>query len=113
MNTPPYEEATISREELEQLPGAVVVEFGANWCGICGGFTPQAAAVFSDFADIRRIRVEDGPGKRLGRSFRVKLWPTFVFLRDGQVLGQVSRPSVAQLREGLQQISGGDSSNRS
>ena len=77
--------------------------------GICGGFTPQAAEVFADFPDIRRIRVEDGPGKRLGRSFRVKLWPTFVFLRDGQVLGQVSRPSVAQLRAGLEQLSGEDS----
>jgi thioredoxin 1 len=53
---------------------------------------------------VRHIKVEDGKGKPLGRSFRVKLWPTLVFLRDGQVLGQVSRPESNQVREGLAAI---------
>lgn len=99
-----YHESDLTREELEKLPGPVVVEFGANWCGICGGFTPEAQSAFQPFPQVQHIRVEDGPGKRLGRSFRVKLWPTFVFLRDGQVLGQVSRPSKDQVREGLESI---------
>jgi thioredoxin 1 len=101
---PTYRETELTREELEKLEGPVVVEFGANWCGICGGFTPTAAAEFKSYEQIQHIRVEDGPGKRLGRAFRVKLWPTFVFLRDGQVLDQVSRPSAEQLRRGLEQV---------
>lgn len=99
-----YHESNLSRDEVEQLQGPVVVEFGANWCGICGGFTPQAAKEFEPFENVQHIRVEDGPGKRLGRSFRVKLWPTFVFMRDGQVIEQVSRPTRDQVRRGLEAI---------
>ena len=50
------------------------------------------------------MRIEDGKGKPLGRSFRVKLWPTFVFLRDGQILRQVARPAAEDIREGLDAI---------
>ncbi|MNT09602.1 hypothetical protein D3C72_1443910 [compost metagenome] len=38
------------------------------------------------------IRVEDGPGRVLGRSFKVKLWPTLVFLKDGQEVARLVRP---------------------
>lgn len=99
-----YDESDLTREQVEQLPGPVVIEFGANWCGICGAFTPQAAGEFEPFEQVQHIRVEDGPGKRLGRSFRVKLWPTFVFMRDGQVVEQVSRPTRDQVRRGLEAI---------
>ena len=62
------------------------------------------AALLEKYPDVRHIKVEDGKGKPLGRSFRVKLWPTLVFLRDGQVLKQVSRPEPAEIREGLEAI---------
>ncbi len=103
--TPQYEESLLTREELEQMSGPVVVEFGASWCGICAGFTPQAKAALEAYPDVTHIRVEDGPGKRLGRSFKVKLWPTFVFLKDGQVLRQAVRPERAEVDAGLAEIS--------
>jgi hypothetical protein len=28
------------------------------------------------------VKVDDGPDRPLGRSFQVRLWPSFVFLRD-------------------------------
>jgi len=46
----------------------------------------------ADHPELRHIRVEDGKGKRLGRSF-VKLWPTLVLLRDGEVVARLVRPS--------------------
>jgi thioredoxin 1 len=101
---PVYHEQAPSREELEQMPGPVLLEFGATWCGICSGFAPQLERLMKDFPGVRHIKVEDGKGKPLGRSFLVKLWPTLVFLRDGQVIQQVSRPSRDQAQEGLQAI---------
>ena len=41
---------------------------------------------------IDHLRVEDGPGRRLGRTYRVKLWPTLVLLRDGCEIARVVRP---------------------
>jgi len=99
-----YHESTQTREELEKSAGPLVVEFGANGCGICGGFTPQAAAAFAPYPQVQHIRVEDGRGKPLGRSFGVKLWPTFVFLRDGQVMQKAVRPSRDEVERGLQAI---------
>jgi thioredoxin 1 len=43
--------------------------------------------------DVRHIKVEDGKGKPLGRSFRVKLWPTLVYLERGAEVGRVVRPN--------------------
>jgi thioredoxin 1 len=62
------------------------------------------AALLRRHPDVRHIKIEDGRGKPLGRSFRVKLWPTLVFLRDGRVVKQVARPSAAEAAEGLQAI---------
>jgi len=46
--------------------------------------------------------VEDGPGRPLGRSFRVKLWPTLVFLKDGRELARVTRPAnLDELRNAM------------
>jgi thioredoxin 1 len=101
---PEYHELSLTREEVDRLSGPVLLEFGASWCGICDAFSPQLAGVLEDFPEVRHIRVEDGRGKRLGRSFRVKLWPTLVFIRDGQVVQQLARPSSQQARQGLEAI---------
>jgi hypothetical protein len=47
-------------------------------------------------AAINHLKIEDGPGRPLGRSFRVKLWPTLILLENGQELGRVVRPQQAQ-----------------
>lgn len=39
------------------------------------------------------IKIEDGPGRALGRSYKVKLWPTLIALKDGKEVGRVVRPS--------------------
>jgi thioredoxin 1 len=93
-----------TREEIDQLRGPVLLEFGATWCGYCQALDPELKALLKEFPDVRFIWVEDGKGKPLGRSFRVKLWPTLVFLRNGQVVKQVARPEAAEVRVGLEAI---------
>jgi thioredoxin 1 len=38
------------------------------------------AALLQKYPELRHVKVEDGKGRPLGRSFRVKLWPTLVFM---------------------------------
>lgn len=95
--TPTYQEAVPTREEIDQTPGQQIVEFGANWCGHCQGLNPTVENLLSAADDVQHIRVADGKGKSLGRSFQVKLWPTLVLIQDGSVVAQLVRPSPQQL----------------
>lgn len=88
-----YETTQPERSAIDALPGTVALEFGTGWCGYCRAAEPHITAALSDYPEIEHIKVEDGPGRPLGRSFRVTLWPTVVVLRSGQELARVVRPA--------------------
>ena len=69
-----------------------MLEFGAEWCGYCEAAQPLIASALQRYGDVRHIKVADGKGRPLGRSFGVKLWPTFIFLRDGHEVARAVRP---------------------
>jgi thioredoxin 1 len=85
-----------TRAEVDALPGTTVLEFGASWCGICLGAQPAIAAALAEHPEVRHLKIEDGPGRPLGRSFRVKLWPTLVILHDGREVDRLVRPRGRQ-----------------
>lgn len=96
-----------ARADIEALEGPVVLDFGTNWCGHCQASLPVVAQAMDPHREVRHIRVEDGSGRPLGRSFGVKLWPTLVFLRDGQEIARLVRPlDPAAVTEALRQIGG-------
>lgn len=86
-----------SRAEVDAQAGLAVLEFGANWCSICKAAQPLIAQAMAEApAAVQHIKVEDASGRPLGRSFGVKLWPTLVFLRDGNEVARVVRPATVQ-----------------
>ena len=93
--TQPYDTVQPDRGGIDALPGVVALDFGTNWCGYCKAAEPAIASALAGYPGVRHIKVEDGPGRLLGRSFRVKLWPTVVILKDGQEVARVVRPADA------------------
>ena len=94
-----------TRAEVDALAGATVIEFGTSWCGWCRGAQPLIQGALSAHPAVRHIKVEDGAGRPLGRSYRVKLWPTLVFLKDGQEVARVTRPArQAELDDALAKV---------
>lgn len=85
-----------TRDEIDALKGATLIEFGASWCEHCLAAKPLVAKVMDRHPEVRFIWVEDGKGKALGRSFRVKLWPTLIFLKDGREVERLVRPIDAE-----------------
>jgi len=83
----------LNRADLDLLQGPVVVEFGASWCGYCQAAQPIIAAALIQYPNINHIKIEDGRGERLGRTYAVKLWPTLIFLKDGIEISRLVRPT--------------------
>jgi thioredoxin 1 len=105
--TTTYQTPGPSRDQIDATKGPVLLEFGTDWCGHCRAAVPAIAAALSEYPAATHIKVEDGPGRRLGRSFRVKLWPTAIFLKDGIELARAVRPETAdEIRAGLAEICG-------
>lgn len=84
-----------SREEVDKLEGATLIEFGSPGCGYCRAAQPHIESALADRPGLRHLKIADGSGRRLGRSFRVKLWPTLVVMRGGEELARVVRPHDA------------------
>jgi thioredoxin 1 len=90
-----YADVEPARAEVDALQGPTVLEFGASWCGYCIRAQPLIGAAFERHPGVRHIKVEDSKGRPLGRSFGIKLWPTLVFLRDGEEIVRLVRPTDA------------------
>ena len=100
------------RENIDALDGPTLVEFGSPWCGYSRAGQPLLAAAFADHPHVRHIKIADGSGRPLGRSYRVKLWPTLIFLRDGKEVARLVRPHDAnEIQRALAQIDGEPSNN--
>lgn len=84
-----------TRAEVDAFTEPTLLEFGTGWCGYCRAAQPDIAAALKNHPAVRHIKVEDGTGRPLGRSFRVKLWPTLIYLEAGAEKGRVVRPQSA------------------
>lgn len=102
---PDYAAVEPSREDVDRLEGPTLLEFGSPWCGHCMAAQPKIAAAMAEHRGVRHIKIADGKGRRLGRSFTVKLWPTLVFLRDGREIARLVRPGDTEaVREAIARI---------
>lgn len=89
---------------MDAFPGATLLEFGSPGCGWCRRAQPLIAEALQG-SSVRHLKIADASGRRLGRSFGVKLWPTLVFLRDGKEKGRLVRPgSAAAIRAQIDKL---------
>ncbi|HYE41616.1 MAG TPA: thioredoxin family protein [Ramlibacter sp.] len=103
--TSAFEPIEPTRAEIDATRGALVLEFGAPWCGYCQAAQPLIQQAFESHERVIHLKIEDGRGRPLGRSYRVKLWPTLVFVRDGIEAARLVRPGDAKaIEQALAQI---------
>ena len=90
-----YSATAPQRAEVDAITEPTVLDFGTDWCGYCQAARPLIASAFEFHPGVKHLKIEDGSGRPLGRSFRVKLWPTLIFLKAGQEVARVVRPTDA------------------
>ena len=93
------------RAKIDSTRGPLLLEFGASWCGYCRAVQAPLKEALARHPHVRHIRIEDGRGRKLGRTFGVKLWPTLVMLHDGREMERLVRPGHAEaIVEALERI---------
>ena len=103
-----YLEIEPKRAEVEALAGPTLLEFGSPTCGHCRRAQPLIAQALAAHPRVRHLKVADASGRRLGRSFGVRLWPTLVLLADGKEVARLVRPQqVAEIERVLAGIDPG------
>ncbi|MFL6796148.1 MAG: thioredoxin family protein [Xanthobacteraceae bacterium] len=103
--SPDYSAEEPARADIDTLSGATLLEFGSPWCGHCRRAQPLIEQALADHDRVRHIKIADGRGRPLGRSFRVTLWPTLIFLKDGSEAARLVRPTRSEeIRKALSSI---------
>jgi|SRR5690606_9507584 len=103
--TTDYTDTPPSRADIDAMTGPVLVEFGSAGCGYCRAAQPLLTKATKRAPSLPHIKVADGSGRPLGRTFQVRLWPTFIFMKDGKEVSRLVRPdTVAAIQEALDSI---------
>lgn len=64
----------------------IVIDFGASWCGPCKNIAPQYHQLAEEMQNVVFCKVDIDDFEELAQKFQVKSVPTFVFIKDTQLL---------------------------
>lgn len=98
-----FKEVQTEEEFTREVSGAglIAIDFYAPWCGPCKVIGPVFASLSVEYPDVTFLKVNGDRLKSICAAFEVRGYPTFVFMRSGQVLGRFSGANVVQLKAEL------------
>ncbi|KAM3405193.1 hypothetical protein ACQJBY_007967 [Aegilops geniculata] len=83
------EQLTNKIEYAESSNKLVVIDFTATWCGPCRFISPILDEIAKKVPNVLFLKVDVDEMKSIAEEFSVEAMPTFVFMKEGEVLDKV------------------------
>ena len=83
----------------------IVVDFFADWCAPCKNFAPKLDRLSNSYPEaiFYKVNVDDEAMADVIKQFGVTAMPTFVLLKNGNILGKVMGANEAELLAAIKQ----------
>mmetsp|Transcript_19468 Transcript_19468/g.22272 ORF Transcript_19468/g.22272 Transcript_19468/m.22272 type:complete len:157 (-) Transcript_19468:165-635(-) len=97
-------ELSPSPEELDSIliraaGSLVVLDFWADWCGPCKMIAPVFSQLSEEFDDVIFVKVDVDSNPNAAAKYSVSAMPTFLFLKNGDVVDRLMGANPERLRE--------------
>ena len=88
------------KAEVLDVPGKVVVDFWAEWCGPCRMVEPALAEIAERNPGVRFVKLNVDENPQVAQSMEVMNIPTLLAFEGGQlkkrIVGALSKPKLIE-----------------
>ena len=77
----------------------VVLDFSATWCGPCKMIAPLFAELSEQYTNVVFLKIDVDDNPDTAAKYNVSAMPTFVFVKQGQVVDRLMGASPQRLQE--------------
>ena len=71
--------------EVVKMPGKVIVDFWAEWCGPCRMIGPVLEEMAGDYPDVKLVKLNVDEAPAVAHKFAVMNIPTILAFEGGEV----------------------------
>mmetsp|Transcript_12428 Transcript_12428/g.15555 ORF Transcript_12428/g.15555 Transcript_12428/m.15555 type:complete len:158 (-) Transcript_12428:224-697(-) len=83
----------------------VVIDFSATWCGPCKMIAPFYEELSNAFPGLAFVKIDVDESADIAASYGVSAMPTFIFLKDGEVVDKIMGANPQKLKEFCEEMS--------
>ena len=81
----------------------VVIDFSATWCGPCKAIAPLFEELAQDTEGVYFLKVDVDENPDTAAKYSVSAMPTFLFIKNGEVVDRLMGANPARLQELIEQ----------
>eukprot|EP00734_Pompholyxophrys_sp_LG126_P000071 Pompholyxophrys_sp_v1_NODE_3_length_18401_cov_4.332280.p16 type:complete len:107 gc:universal NODE_3_length_18401_cov_4.332280:13810-13490(-) len=97
-------ESIIDLTTAVKVPGGVVIDFGAPWCGPCKAIAPKFEALSLQYPTIAFYGVNIDAATEIAEQLQITSVPTFMFFYGGKYVSSVTGANLAGINEELKKL---------